>query len=165
MGDSGTQINRTLGEPVRFSPLRNSRSSANQWQVKVGKVKLSNEEGKLFGKGRAIVNTNLPHTFCPRPGELALKLGLKPTGSSEYQISRSSYVKLPSLILELSDDYSIELTPDDYMIVKNGCDGGTSYTVEIPTESDEWILGNRFLSKYYVVFDMDNKQLGFARMQ
>ncbi|CAG9336078.1 unnamed protein product [Blepharisma stoltei] len=65
--------------------------------------------------------------------------------------------ELPSIYFQAAG-ITLELAPHDYMYKVKG-----KYLLIIfPQEDDYWLLGDSFIRRYYINFDMDNQRLGFA---
>mmetsp|Transcript_18512 Transcript_18512/g.18498 ORF Transcript_18512/g.18498 Transcript_18512/m.18498 type:complete len:133 (-) Transcript_18512:155-553(-) len=65
----------------------------------------------------------------------------------------------PDLIFDLTGE-KFEMSPEDYM----GNSGNGHCFIAIGINDDNfWALGDVFMRKYYINFDMDNKNIGFAK--
>lgn len=80
-----------------------------------------------------------------------------------------SLSSFPNVIFQIGGEQFV-LTPLQYILILNNDAGQyTCYTVFVPSDISDsnenifWILGDYFLYRFYSVFDMVNKQIGFAK--
>jgi len=137
-------------------------TATTYWQLGLGGL---NVGGKTYGAGQAaIVDTGTSLLTGPVASVTAIAqaMGAKELGTTGEWLVSCDSKKLVNL------DYVINgktytLTPQDYLIPDgNMCILGMM-GMDIPEPAGPlWILGDIFIRKYYTVFDMANKQLGFA---
>jgi len=94
-------------------------------------------------------------------------LGCVRTPSGDYVTKCSQVSNMPALAIQIGS-WNFVLTPQDYIIEEHdgltkvcscgfmGIDGGDS------DDAPEWILGDVFSRKFYLLFDQENDQLGIA---
>ncbi|KAJ3019257.1 UNVERIFIED_CONTAM: hypothetical protein HDU68_010745 [Siphonaria sp. JEL0065] len=84
-----------------------------------------------------------------------------------YQVSScSSAAKLPDLVFYLGNNIPFTLVAQEYVLQLDSrtCVLGIQ-AIQNPTQDgtpNQWIFGEVFISKYYSLFDLQNKQVGFA---
>ena len=81
-----------------------------------------------------------------------------------YYISCNETWYLPNITFELGSKdthTSLMLTPWDY--VREDGIGSNNCTIQISCCDDLWIMGDTFMRRWYSIFDMDNKRMGFAQ--
>lgn len=88
-----------------------------------------------------------------------------PSPMGESTVDCSKVPTLPNLDLEISGK-TFTLTPEDYIL--NESQGNSSICLigiiglDLPNNEQLFIWGDVFLQKYYTLFDVGNKALGFA---
>lgn len=70
----------------------------------------------------------------------------------------------PDLVFSLMSGFDIRITPEDYVVEyqlhgRNICLSGLKPLVKEPAS---WVLGSKFMRKYYTLFDYENNVIGFA---
>jgi GH15 family glucan-1,4-alpha-glucosidase len=85
-------------------------------------------------------------------------VGVKVDANGYTSFSCASYYStLPSVYIRLGG-YWIQMLPEDY-VIKLGTD---SCTLLITVNEDFWALGMTVMRGYYVIFDIQNDQVGFV---
>ncbi|XP_065206238.1 cathepsin E-like [Planococcus citri] len=106
---------------------------------------------------RAVVDTGSPYIYGPE--EIVDRIPL--LNDNQEQEDKCDFRKLPNITFKIgSEDYI--LTGQDYMIQhgEGDCEKGI---YKWNNDEIEWLLGDAFLRKYYSVFDIQNRRIGFAK--
>jgi hypothetical protein len=141
-----------------YAPL----TSATYWEITMGGL---NVDGTDFGVGdKAIVDSGTSLLTGPSSDVQAIaeSIGAKELhGTGEYLVD-CDVTKLPNLDFTLNGKvYTLE--PADYLIPDGDVCLFAMMGLDIPRPNGPlWILGDIFMRKYYTVFDVANKQVGFA---
>jgi len=132
----------------------------NYWQILMDDVIVDNK--KYCGRNgcRAVVDSGT--SLISGPSEIVNdindKLGCFSYGEECFWFSCPDFDSLPNIEFKLNGHY-YTLTPRDYVLQDgNTCISGLQAADDLPL----WILGDKFMEKYYTVFDYENKQVGFA---
>lgn len=151
----GTDPNHYTGD---FAAV--SLQSESYWQVKLDGLKL---EGDTIGSTPyAIVDSGTSLMAGPTTDVKAIadKLGLTSILGKEYMVDCSKKYSIAYTLA--GKDYVLD---QDDMIIQNT--GGQCLfgmmAIDVPAPRGPlWILGDVFMRKYYVKFDVGNKQIGIA---
>ncbi len=129
------------------------------WEITIQTAYFGKEQ--IQGESaRAVLDTSQPYIFIPTAvyakfySALCTRLVCN-RPNNDWPCERGYPVHTPDLILS-APGLRFKLTPRDYFDRYNG----VCYLTIQPGE--QWNLGLSFLQKYYTVFDLDNKQIGFA---
>jgi len=151
---------RFTGEIV-WAPV----TMAGYWQVAMDDIMLANEhQGICSGKHKCQVAVDTGTSLLAGPTTdveaIAKAVGAKAIVAGEYTIDCDATA--PDIVFTLGGkDYHLAL--QDYIIENEGeCLFGMM-SIDIPAPAGPlWILGDVFMRKYYVKFDVGNEQIGIA---
>jgi hypothetical protein len=154
-------VDKTLFKgDIQYVPLTHE----NYWQIKMDGVifeyrNLCGDEGC-----KAIVDSGT--SMITGPTELVNKingqLGCIISGSECSWLHCPDYSTLPNLEFQLNG-VSYVLSPKEYIMETGGACISALMGMDIQEPVGPlWILGDKFMEKYYTVFDYENKQVGFA---
>jgi hypothetical protein len=147
--------NKIVGN-ITYIPLLEEK----YWTIPLDSVKIG--ENIITQSNKIIVDTGTSLIIGPveQIQKLAHILGAKSIIKGEYNIDCNKIY--PNITFEFNKN-RYELSSDDYIINNNGeCILGF---MGLDTSDKFWILGDIFIRKYYTIFDMDNKRVGFAQKQ
>lgn len=135
------------------------------WQIALGDVTVNGDSQSSANK--AIVDSGTSLLAGPKAdvAKLAAAVGAKPVPiigktTGEYEIDCNA--DAPDIVFKIGEkEYS--LSKSDYVISSGGVCLFGMIGIDVPAPHGPlWILGDVFMRKYYVQFDYQNKQLGFA---
>jgi len=139
-------------------------TSATYWETKLDSLKLGTTSETNATK--VILDTGTSTLAGPSKdvASIAKQIGALPVGSTgEYIIACAKANSLPNITVGLGG-YSFILTGKDYLIDQGTPDcvlGILGIDIPAPT-GPLWIMGDVFIRKYYTIFDVSAKRLGFA---
>lgn len=136
-------------------------SSASYWQIQLGKVEVGGQA--MAAETKAIVDSGTSLLAAPTEtvSAIAAQLGAKEIMQGEYTLP-CAYDNLPDFTFRI-DDKDYVLTARDYLIADGPLCLLGIVGIDIPAPAGPlWILGDIFMRKYYTVFDVGEKQVGFA---
>lgn len=142
---------------INYVPVVNE----TRWEVKIDKINVKTT--LLCSNCTAIISTGTALITGPTKivDQLQKAIGAVKDSDGIYHISCDQIDKVPEITITI-DGRNYSLTGRDY-IVKTGfntCFSGI-FGLDLKGGST-WILGESFMGKYYSVFDVDNKKVGFA---
>lgn len=137
--------------------------AATYWEITLDDFTVSGQSFVGAGETKAIVDSGTSILTGPSSevSKIASLLGGKEIVEGEYLV-KCDYTGFPDFVFKIDgNDYT--LTPYDYLIPDgNLCLLGLM-ALDIPEPTGPlWILGDVFMRKYYTVFDVANKRVGFA---
>jgi len=142
--------------------------SATYWEIIVGSIQFKSKTSKhtLSDHTSAIVDSGTSLITGPSKDikSFAKSIGARPVGSQNV-VDCNRAIDLPDVIFNI-DGVSYTLKAEDYLLNSgdNICVLGFT-SLDLPgTRSPKWILGDIFMRKYYVKFDLAKKQVGFAKL-
>ena len=146
-------------------------TSETYWEINMASLNINNES--LISINRAIVDTGTSLLVGPTQDvkKIATKIGAKSIflNKNEYTIPCNKISTLNSIIINLCNKTckQFELLPEDY-ILKESTGGETICLLgmtgmDIPAPNGPlFILGDVFIRKFYTIFDVENKRVGFS---
>eukprot|EP00604_Paraphysomonas_vestita_P002846 CAMPEP_0174818354 /NCGR_PEP_ID=MMETSP1107-20130205/1018_1 /TAXON_ID=36770 /ORGANISM="Paraphysomonas vestita, Strain GFlagA" /LENGTH=362 /DNA_ID=CAMNT_0016030085 /DNA_START=105 /DNA_END=1193 /DNA_ORIENTATION=+ len=154
----GTDPSHYTGS-ITYVPLL----AATYWEITLDDLQISGQSFVGSGESKAIVDSGTSILTGPSSevSKIASLLGGKEIVEGEYLV-KCDYTGFPDFVFKIDgNDYT--LTPYDYLIPDgNVCLLGIM-ALDIPEPTGPlWILGDVFMRKYYTVFDVTNKRVGFA---
>jgi len=145
---------------VKYVPL----AQKNYWQIKMDAVNFMYRN--LCGERgcKAIVDSGT--SMITGPTELINmingQLGCIISGSECSWLHCPDYSTLPNLEFVLNGN-SFVLAPQEYIMETGGACISALMGMDIAEPVGPlWILGDRFMEKFYTIFDYENSQVGFA---
>jgi len=136
----------------------------NYWQIKMDAV-LHNGTQYCGADGcKAIVDSGTSMITAPKELANAInsKLGCMISGSQCVWLHCPDFDTLPDLTFVLNKQ-KYTLTPREYIVDMSGVCMSGLLGMDIPEPTGPlWILGDKFMEKYYTVFDYGNRRVGFA---
>jgi len=154
-------VDKTLFKgDLQYVPLTHE----NYWQIKMDGVIFEYRNLCPDDGCKAIVDSGT--SMITGPTELINKingqLGCIISGSECSWLHCPDYSTLPDLEFKLNG-VSYILTPQEYIMETGGACISALMGMDIQEPVGPlWILGDRFMEKFYTVFDYENKRVGFA---
>ena len=143
--------------PISWVPLL----AATYWEITMGSLSIAGV--KYTTNAKAIVDSGTSILTGPTEtvAQIAAALGAHEIIAGEYMLA-CKYDTLPDMVFNINGkDYT--LTAYDYLLPDgDACLLGLMGMDIAPPTGPLWILGDVFMRKYYTVFDLTNKQVGFA---
>lgn len=139
-------------------------TSATYWETKLDFLRLGTSDETTATK--VILDTGTSTLAGPSKdvANIAKQIGALPLGSTgEYLIACAKANSLPNITVGMGG-YTFTLTGKDYLIDQGSPDcvlGILGIDIPAPT-GPLWIMGDIFIRKYYTIFDVGAKRLGFA---
>jgi len=145
---------------IQYVPL----TYTNYWQIKMDGVIF--EYRNLCGEDgcKAIVDSGTSMITGPTKlvNMINGQLGCIISGSECSWLHCPDYSTLPNLEFKLNG-VSYILTPQEYIMETGGACISALMGMDIAEPVGPlWILGDKFMEKFYTVFDFENKRVGFA---
>jgi len=142
------------------------------WQIKMNGLKIGGQISEFCSGGcEVVLNSAMYLTLvAPDADKINVQLGaFKISGGNLWYFNASNFDSLPKLTLIIGGkDYT--LAPEDYAAVglmPPSLNVVTSMIYDVKAVGFDgirkgWMLGSRFMTKYYTEFDAGNKRVGFA---
>mmetsp|Transcript_24717 Transcript_24717/g.38218 ORF Transcript_24717/g.38218 Transcript_24717/m.38218 type:complete len:411 (+) Transcript_24717:50-1282(+) len=155
----GTDESKYEGE-LRMVDL----TAATYWQIALDGISLS--DGQSVAKDTsAIVDSGTSLITGPTAEieKLAQQVGATKNFMGEYTIDCGAVATMPDIVFTIDGhDYTIE--GKDAVIQSGGMCLFSFMGLDIPGESaPKWILGDVFMRRFYCAFNLEKKQVGFAK--
>ncbi|CAL8093682.1 unnamed protein product [Calicophoron daubneyi] len=132
--------------------------SKQEWMFDIKRIMFDDVD--LTGQNcQGVVNDGSHHIYGPKEQveKIYKKLGCDPSKLCEVDCNKiSTFPKLKITVKKT--EFIIE--PKDYIDKESGRCTGRLFDLDQPT----WLLGNLFLDNVYTAYDVDNAQIGFARV-
>ncbi|NXC45182.1 PEPC protein, partial [Penelope pileata] len=158
----GVDANLYSGQ-ITWTPV----TEATYWQIAIEDFVLGEQSSGWCSQGcQAIVDTGTSLLTVPNQvfSGLMEYIGAQADSNGQYVTSCSNIENMPTFTFVISGT-SFPLPPSAYMLQGNSgyCSVGIESTY-LPSQDGQplWILGDVFLRSYYSVYDLGNKQVGFA---
>uniref|UniRef100_A0A452HSM2 pepsin A n=1 Tax=Gopherus agassizii TaxID=38772 RepID=A0A452HSM2_9SAUR len=133
-------------------------SAETYWEITMDSITINGETIACSGGCQAIIDTGTSLLAGPSTGISNIESYIGASdGTWPSHISCSAISSLPNIVFTIND---IEFpVPPSY---SGSCSSGLE-SIDLPTSSGElWILGDVFISQYYVVFDRANNKVALA---
>ncbi|CAK67179.1 unnamed protein product (macronuclear) [Paramecium tetraurelia] len=139
----------------------------DSWSVKLNNVQLNKKV--LIKDVSALIDTGTSLIVVPTHQFTSILSILRDDYKqfcqySQYQIKCScpdgDFSHFPEFELNFEGDLSLQLHPSDYIQI----DVSVCVLSFTKSSNSYWILGDTFIRKHVTVFDIDNKQIGFAKL-
>uniref|UniRef100_A0A915NYW9 Peptidase A1 domain-containing protein n=1 Tax=Meloidogyne floridensis TaxID=298350 RepID=A0A915NYW9_9BILA len=144
-------------EPIFWCPLM----STDYWRLSLTSVSL---DSLVLSSTNASAILDTGTSLIAGPSSIINKINAK-IGAQNYlggwlNLNCSTLNKLPSVHFTLGGN-NFTLNPADYVIQidKNTCLSGFA---SVDLNGNMWILGDLFITKWYTIFDHENKRVGLA---
>ncbi|XP_072758340.1 lysosomal aspartic protease-like [Anoplolepis gracilipes] len=116
---------------------------------------------------QAIINTSTSRIVAPRSYIAILNLYVKSISDGFGNLDCNRIDELPTLSFVLNGK-TLDLTPKDYIHQEKLnnhviCSSSFVESDHASKHKYDFVLGTKFISAYYTVFDLGNEQVGFAR--
>uniref|UniRef100_A0A452HSL2 pepsin A n=1 Tax=Gopherus agassizii TaxID=38772 RepID=A0A452HSL2_9SAUR len=136
-------------------------SAETYWEITMDSITINGETIACSGGCQAIIDTGTSLLAGPSTGISNIESYI---GASDgtVRISCSAISSLPNIVFTIND-IEFPVPPSAYILDYSGsCSSGLE-SIDLPTSSGElWILGDVFISQYYVVFDRANNKVALA---
>ncbi|KAI8082869.1 aspartic peptidase domain-containing protein [Halteromyces radiatus] len=156
---------------IQWAPLLGGNLLQYYWAIKSNGIKLDNEyiSGDLIG----IVDTGTTMIIlAPEYGNRVIE-SLKITEFDEekrlYTVDCNKVRSLPTLTFMITDGVTLVLTPEQYTVPhwqttlwQNNDARCPLYISTDSSDKFDFVFGQKFLEHYVTIYDVDNKQIGFA---
>nr|XP_054923059.1 cathepsin D-like [Dermacentor andersoni] len=175
-------LNRNLGDPsggeVLFGGVDKAHykgrvtylpvTKKGYWQFKMDGIKICGKTTFCKRGCQAIADTGTSAIVGPSDeiDKLNRRIRAKEVSPGEYVVNCTSLPHLPKISFNLNKREFV-LDPEGYIskVTENGItmclSGFVAMDVPLPLGS-LWILGDRFIGRYYTIFDRGNDRVGFA---
>jgi len=144
---------------ITWVPLK----AATYWEINLAGLNIGTTNYIASGGVNAIVDSGTSILTGPSESvkQIAAKLGAKEIIEGEYML-KCNYESLPNMDFVI-DGKVYSLTPQDYLIPDGDLCLLGLMALDIPAPTGPlWILGDVFMRKYYTIWDVTNKKIGFA---
>ncbi|CAD8126413.1 unnamed protein product [Paramecium sonneborni] len=154
---------RYMSSDIQYVKLDKS----DQWSVKLKNISMNNKV--LINDVSALIDTGTSLIVIPTRQFSSLLTSLRDQYKqfcqySQYQIKCScpdgNFQNFPELEFIFEGDLKLVLNPIDYINI----DVSVCVLSITKSSNNYWILGDTFIRKHITVFDIDNKQIGFAKL-
>ncbi|KAF9055316.1 endopeptidase [Hymenopellis radicata] len=146
---------------IKYAPVRRKA----YWEVELSKVAFGDDVLELENTGAAIdTGTSLIALPTDMAEMLNTQIGAKKSWNGQYQVDCAKVPSLPDLTFTFgSEDYTLKGT--DYILeVQGTCISAfTPFDINLPHGGSIWVIGDVFLRRYYTVYDLGKKAVGFAK--
>lgn len=149
---------------VTYLPVTKRR----YWQFKMDGIKISGRTTLCKGGCQAIADTGTSAILGPSDdiAKLNQRIGAQEFSPGQYIVACESLPKLPKISFRLNKREFV-LDPEDYVFKgteqgETTCLSGFAALDVPPPLGPLWILGDRFIGRYYTIFDRGNDRVGFA---
>ncbi|CAG8562590.1 9954_t:CDS:10 [Ambispora gerdemannii] len=170
---SDAEKNKEVGGELVFGGYDESRFTGDihwadvrrpfYWEVELEKVIFGGDEVEFEDTGAAIdTGTSLIAVPTVISDLINKKIGAKKNFSGQYILDCDKVKGLPEFTLFFNKK-PFKLTGEDYILrAQNQCISAFM-GMDIPEPLGPiWIIGDAFLRKYYTIYDLGNKRVGFA---
>uniref|UniRef100_A0A452HSM7 pepsin A n=1 Tax=Gopherus agassizii TaxID=38772 RepID=A0A452HSM7_9SAUR len=131
-------------------------SAETYWEITMDSITINGETIACSGGCQAIIDTGTSLLAGPSTGISNIESYI---GASDGTISCSAISSLPNIVFTIND-IEFPVPPSAYILDVTTTQAGS---IDLPTSSGElWILGDVFISQYYVVFDRANNKVALA---
>ncbi|XP_067397570.1 pepsin A-like [Emydura macquarii macquarii] len=136
-------------------------SAETYWQITLDSITMNGEAIACSGGCQAIIDTGTSLLAGPSTGISNIESAIG-VSDGTVRISCSDVSSLPNIVFTING-IEFPVPASAYILEENGyCSAGFE-SIDLPTSSGElWILGDVFISQYYVVFDRANNQVALA---
>lgn len=164
----GVDPNHYTGDFATVDVVDTVPGKRGYWALDMDDVKISGSSVTSARKAIVDSGTSLLAVPTEEMKKIATAVGATPVGpipplNKEYKIDCNA--DAPDIDVVIGGN-TYTLTKDDYILNESGqcLFGFTGLDVPAPA-GPLWILGDVFMRAHYVKFDVDNKQLGFAKIK
>lgn len=168
----GTDQTKYIGN-ICYHPMI---SLHKRWELNLQSVMLGGEVVSCYNLGcKTTLSTGVNDFYGPREDVLRIMNLLGVVNNQKdnnelvedklFEIDCLKVINLPNLSFNI-DGKPYVVSPSSY--IKKKVDGlifksSTCYVAILPSDSiNHWILGSNFMSNFYTIFDLNQRQIGFA---
>ena len=154
----GTDATKYSGD-ISYAPV----TSDTYWEIGLTSITVGGES--YVTSTSCIVDSGTSLVVGPSLQVSALMAGIGATYDSSqglYYVSTSAASTLPDIEITVGNSATLTLVANNYVL---GAAGSNTYLgFEGSSSMDFWILGDVVMRPFYVIFDIANNQVGFAKL-
>ncbi|XP_030766306.1 lysosomal aspartic protease-like [Sitophilus oryzae] len=157
--------NHTIYDPIKYLPLK----AGAYWQFDLDGVYFNGDKDNTFffcnESCTAISDTSGTSIYGPKDqvDKIHVAIKARQTWIGKYTVACETINKLPDMAFVLGGQ-NFTLKGRDYTIKMTWHSFTFCVSAFIPSDTNNmWVLGGAFLSEYYSIYDIGNKQIGFVK--
>ena len=143
---------------IKWAPV----TRAAYWEVEMNSVSICGSKLELSSKSAAIDSGSSLLVMPVAEAEAINKLIGATQTLGKYSVDCATIPDLPEIVVEING-VNYPLSAEDYILNAQGiCLSGIMGMSFPPSMGSIWIIGDVFLRRYFTVYDLGNKRVGFA---